>query len=187
MCYTLHWILIKDFRYLQKKELANLKSMHYTATQIIAVVLWKIFYCCYMLVVPIAAGYKPVWVLAAFLLMHAVISLFFVWTLIISHLCEETGFPAADGDGRLPYNFHEHQLAVSLDYHPQSTVANWIFGGFNAHTAHHLFHRLPHTAYPFIAHTIRQTAEEFHYPYHALPIHKAILSHYRHLKRLGRQ
>lgn len=186
MCYTLHWILFKDFLYLGKKQLANLKDLRYSYRQIISVVLWKCVYFLYMIVLPVMAGYSCTSVLVAFALMHMTISLFFVWTLIISHLCEETSFPTAGENGFLPYNFHEHQLAVSLDYHPGSMVANWIFGGFNAHSAHHLFHRLPHTAYPFISRTIRITAAQYSYPYHSLPLHKALLSHYGYLKMLGR-
>ncbi len=184
--YTLQWVFVKDFFYLRKKELANLKGLKYSAGEVCSVIFWKCIYLCYIIIVPVVVGYSALWVLSAFVFMHAFISLFFVWTLIISHLCEETSFPKADEHGLLPYNFQQHQLEVSLDYHPDSIVANWIFGGFNAHTAHHLFHKLPHTVYPFISKTIRTTAAEYNYPYHSLPMHKAIISHYRHLKTMGR-
>jgi hypothetical protein len=82
--------------------------------------------------------------------------LFFVLTLIISHLSLETDFPKADDQGYLPYDYYEHQLAVSLDYHPTSRLANWIFGGFNSHAAHHLFPGLPHTVYTIITPAIKK-------------------------------
>jgi linoleoyl-CoA desaturase len=125
------------------------------------------------------------WIMLAFALMHGLLSIVFVLTLIISHLCEETEFPLADKDGLLPFNYHQHQLAVSLDYHPTSYLANWIFGGFNAHAAHHLFPRLPHTCYPKLTKIIQRLAKAHGYPYNELPIPKAIGSHYRYLKRVG--
>jgi linoleoyl-CoA desaturase len=128
----------------------------------------------------------PWWcIVIGFLMMHGVLSLFFVLTIIISHLCEETEFPLADKTGLLPYNFHQHQLAVSLDYHPRNYLANWIFGGFNAHAAHHLFPRLPHTCYPQLTKLIQRLARTHNYPYNQLSIPKAIGSHYRYLKRVG--
>ncbi|WP_148043540.1 MULTISPECIES: hypothetical protein [unclassified Chryseobacterium] len=73
-----------------------------------------------------------------------------VVTLIISHLSLETDFPKADDNGYLPYDYYEHHLAVSLDYHLTSKLANWIFGGFNSYATHSLFPDLPHTVYTVI-------------------------------------
>ena len=124
-------------------------------------------------------------VITAFLVTHAVISIFFVLTLIISHLCEETEFPLPDETGRLPYDFQRHQLAVSLDYHPTSRLANWVFGGFNSHAAHHLFQHYPHTLYPALSRAIQATCREYDWPYNALPIPQAIASHFRYLKKMS--
>jgi linoleoyl-CoA desaturase len=184
--YTVHWILFKDFLYLCKRQLANLKHIRHRPADVLDVVCWKAFYGWYMIAMPfLLLPYSGRQMALAVLSMHAVISIFFVLTLIISHLCMETAFPQADAQGALPHNYYRHQLAVSLDYHPRSRIANWIFGGFNAHAAHHLFPRLPHTAYPVITKAIQHTAKEYGCPYHELSIPKAIRSHYRYLKVTG--
>jgi linoleoyl-CoA desaturase len=186
LLYTLHWIFIKDFIYLKKKELANLRNQQHSVFNIVSLILWKLFYLFYMVVAPIMfGGFDPVSVLISFLIMHAVVSLFFVLTLIISHLCMETKFPTADQQGMLPYGFHRHQLEVSMDYNPTSVVANWIFGGFNSHSAHHLFSSLPHTLYAEITPLISQTAVKYKYTYNELTFATGILSHYSYLKKMG--
>lgn len=98
----------------------------------------------------------------------------------------ETAFPKVDEEGSLPFNYHEHQLSVSMDYHPKSKLANWVFGGFNSHSAHHLFPHIKHTLYTQITPFIQQKAKQYNLPYHELSILKAIQSHFLFLKKLGR-
>lgn len=185
--YTLHWILVKDFVYLKKKNLANLKNQKHSIWVILELFLWKAIYFGYMILLPLmVTEYKLTDLLLSFVIMHLFISLFFVFTLIISHLCAETEFPVTNKEGYLPYNYYKHQLAVSLDYHPTSRFANWIFGGFNAHAAHHLFPKLPHTCYTVVTKIIKQKAKTFNYPYNELNILKAIKSHFKYLKNLGK-
>ena len=184
-CYTLHWIFIKDFKYLRKKELANLKDLKHPPLQVVLLFLWKAFYLFYMIALPVWLGYSPGAILSAFIVMHLVISLFFVWSLIISHFTVETHFPIQNAEGVLPFNFAQHQLSVSMDYYPTSYLANWIYGGFNSHAAHHLFPHLPHPTYVIVSEIIEETCREFNYPYHQLPILEAIKSHYRFLKQIG--
>lgn len=184
--YTLHWILIKDFIYLNKRELANLKNISYPLWVGVELLLWKVIYITYMIVIPVyITSFSLGQILLAFVLMHVFISLFFVFTLIISHLFDTTEFPVSDESGYLPHSFYRHQLAVSLDYHPTSWWANWLFGGFNSHSAHHLFPTLPHTLYVELTPFIKKTALRFNYPYHELNIFRAVQSHFRYLKRMG--
>jgi linoleoyl-CoA desaturase len=186
LVYTLHWIFIKDFIYLKKKNLANLKNQQYSSAFVLELLVLKIAYL--MLLIGLPAIFTTAslqQVLLAFLVMHFVISIFFVLTLIISHLCLETEFPKVDANGELPYDYYEHQLAVSLDYHPESKLANIIFGGFNSHTAHHLFPGKQHTLYTRITPLIKAKAQKFNLPYKEKTIPQAIISHFRYLKKLG--
>ena len=186
LIYTLHWVFVKDFIYLKKKNLANLKNQTYSLKFILELVFLKMFYLTFLIVMPsvfTVASFQQV--LIVFILMHFVISIFFVLTLIISHLCLETEFPKVDENGELPYDYYEHQLAVSLDYHAENRFANFIFGGFNSHTAHHLFPNLPHTLYTHITPLIKEKAANHNLPYHQKSIFGAIASHFNYLKMLG--
>ncbi len=185
--YTLHWIILKDFMYLAKDRVANMTNLSYTKRFKAEVVLLKLLYLGYTIILPyMMTPYSLMEIIGAFIIMHVVISIFFVLTLIISHLTMETVFPQVDEKGILPFDFHEHQLSVSMDYHPRSRLANWIFGGFNAHSAHHLFPNLKHTVYPLITPFIQAKAQQFRLPYNELSIINAIRSHFRYLRKVGR-
>jgi len=185
--YTLHWILVKDFIYLSKKEVANMKNLSYSWKFRIEVIILKILYFSFTLFIPYCFSDLDFldWA-TAFIIMHCFISIFFVLTLIISHLTTETNFPTPNENGVLPTCYYEHQLLVSLDYHPTNKLANWVFGGFNSHAAHHLFPNIPHTLYTHITPIIKATALKFSIRYNELSILKAIVSHFKYLKELGR-
>lgn len=185
--YTLHWIVIKDFMYLRKKELANLKNLNYSFWFVLETILLKVVYVVSLVVIPAYySEYSFLQVFTAFLLMHGVISICFVFSLAISHLSEKATFATIDSQNELSHNFFEHQLAVSVDFHPSAKWANWVFGGFNAHAAHHLFPSLPHTLYPKITSYIEQVAHEYGYRYNKLSFFKAIRAHMNYLYLLGR-
>jgi linoleoyl-CoA desaturase len=183
--YTLHWFLLKDALYLFKKKVANLKNKKHSRGEHVLFFSWKIVYLFILLVLPVWSGYSFSDILLSFLIMHVINSLAFIHFLIATHLCMETQFPKTDESGCLPYDYYTHQLATSLDYSPTNKIYNWFLGGFNAHAAHHLYPRLPHTIYPEISRLIEQKAKEFNLPYHKLSLYNAIRSHYRYLKLMG--
>ena len=183
--YSLHWFLFKDLFYLFQKKVANLQHKKHSAKEFVLLFFWKIVYIFFLVVIPVVYGYDLDNVLLAFFLMHVCLSLFFIHVLIATHLCMETQFPQTDENGNLPGDYYTHQLATSLDYAPTSKVYNFFLGGFNSHAAHHLYPKLPHTAYPEISALIEKKAKEFKVPYHKLSIVEAIRSHYRFLKVMG--
>jgi len=187
MFYTLHWIFFKDFLYLSKKSLSNMRNIHHPLKEVVRFFFWKAIYFVLFIVLPILAGYNWKMVLLSFIIMHFVISVFFVWTLIISHLTMETAFPVQDENGVLPFNFYRHQLATAMDYRPRSFMMNWFLGGFNAHAAHHLFPKWPHTMNRHVTFIIQRTAAEFKMPYNSKTFVGALISHYRYLRVMGNE
>ena len=183
--YTLHWFLIKDVMYLFKKRIANISNKGYAATEILLFIFWKLAYLFILIGLPLLKGYTWAQVLPAFLIMHVIDSLVFIHLLIATHLCMETQFPKTGEDGFLPYDYYTHQLATSLDYAPHSKIYNFILGGFNAHAAHHLYPKLPHTVYPEISELIANKAKEFNIRYNRLSLLQAIRSHYQYLRMMG--
>ena len=183
--YTLHWFLFKDALYLFKKKVANLQQKEHSGKEHVLFFSWKIAYLFIILVVPVLCGYSFGDVFLCFFIMHVVNSIVFIHFLIATHFCIETQFPEKDEHGFLPYDYYTHQLATSMDYSPESKLINLFLGGFNAHAAHHLYPKLPHTIYPEIARLIEQKAKEFNMPYNKLSLPQAIRSHYRYLKVMG--
>ena len=185
--YLVIWIYAKDFFYLKKKDLANLINQQHPWWYTLELWLVKIVYLLYIVIIPIyLLDFSVSQILFAYLLMLMVDSNIFIHTLISTHFAMETKFPSIDEEGVLPYSYAQHQLETSLDYYPRSSFANFIFGGFNAHAAHHLFPDLPHTLYPKISSIIEPIAKEFGYTYNKLTLLTAIASHFRYLKMMGR-
>jgi linoleoyl-CoA desaturase len=80
-----------------------------------------------------------------------------------------------------------HQISSANDFHPFSTVANFIFGGFNCHVAHHLFPSVPHPYYPDISRIIYRNLAGKNIAIHQTSYLGGIASHIRLLKQVSRE
>jgi linoleoyl-CoA desaturase len=144
--YSLFWIFIKDFVILFGKDKHNEKKDF-----IYHLSFWaqKIFYLTVILILPFLFSNQS-WfmVLAGFLFMHFIQSLFLLFTFFMTHHVEETEYPTTTQDGFINTSWLMNQIKSSNDIHPFSEIANFILGGFNNHIAHHLFPHYHHIYYP---------------------------------------
>jgi linoleoyl-CoA desaturase len=146
----------------------------------------KLAYFALMLVIPLLVLDQPWWaVVLGFAVMQCAASLAFTLPLVSTHVAGEIAFPEADESGFVEGSWATHQLATSMDYSPESRLANWVLGAVNAHAAHHLFPDICHVHYVALSKIIEETAHEYGVPYHAMPFAAALRSHFRHLKRMG--
>lgn len=184
--YTLHWVFIKDLRYLFRKNLANLRNMTHPWWEIAGFFMAKAIYFFYLIIAPIWLFGIP-WetVLAGFVALHFAMSYFFLFTNIMNHHSQEADFPARDAEGYLPGSWATHQMDTCLDFHPTSKVWGFFFGGFNAHCAHHLFPNVCHVHYSAISRMIIETAAEYGVNHKQSTWWKSLFSHFRHLHDLG--
>jgi linoleoyl-CoA desaturase len=186
--YTLYWVVVKDWVYLCKRELANLHDIKHPISMILLFVANKILYFTITLFVPywvLKISFSQI--LFGFVIMHVANGLFFIATLITTHFTDETDFPVRDEAGYIPRSWAGHQLATAMDYHPTNGFVNFLLGGFNAHAAHHLFPHICHIHYTKISEIIQQTAKEFKQPYHQTTFVKAIGAHFKYLKKMGNE
>ncbi len=184
--YSLIWVFLKDWLILKKKRLANLRDIHHPKQEIWRFFLGKIAYLGYMILLPLYCMSLDGWqVLTGFIVMHFAQSYAFIFCLAPSHFVEETLFDKVDAKGKLTHSWAGHQMAASLDYHATKHWANFLFGGFNAHVAHHLFPNVSHVHYPAISAMIQQSAAKLQLPYQHTTLPQAIASHFRFLKRMG--
>ena len=85
-------------------------------------------YLTYILILPIfLLDFTAGEILFAYSIMLMINANIFIHTLISTHFAMETDFPSVNKDGVLPYNYSEHQLMTSLDYYPESKIANFFF------------------------------------------------------------
>ena len=64
-------------------------------------------------------------------------------------------------------------------------MANFIFGGFNLHIAHHVFPEINHTHYPALTQIIKEVLAENNLDwYKSFTFFQGVRSHIKHLKRV---
>lgn len=186
LIYTLHWVFYKDFLILNKKHLANLRNIKHSIGEIFLFYVAKILYLFSFIGLPILlTSYSIGEVLVGFLMMHFFASYTFIFGLIASHFSDFTSFECVDKDGYLERSWAGHQIATSLDYHADKKWANFIFGGFNAHVAHHLFPTISHIHYPKISEFIAELSPDYGINYQNINWFEAVRSHFRFLKKLS--
>lgn len=143
--YSLYWIFIKDSLMLLSKIREHSISVGY----IVSFLIQKAFYLTLLLIVPLVYSGQPTEVvLIGFLMMHVVQSVFLLFTFFMTHHVLETTYPMTDEKGVIQSSWLMNQIGSSNDMHPFSEVANFLFGGFNNHIAHHLFPHIHHIHYP---------------------------------------
>lgn len=189
MTFSLSWIFFQDFILMFRKEHANIKMGRIPAVEIFKLIVVKIVYVGIFLVIPMyLSPLPPFWMFMAFLLMHCLVSLFLAFTFFISHHVKETEYAEADEQkGVIANSWFCHQVISTIDFNPESPVANFIFGGFNTHIAHHLFPDISHIHYPALTEIIKETLEEHQLDwYKSFSFFDGVVSHLSHLRNIPR-
>lgn len=181
--YSLFWIFVKDFRLLYGKgnHLPTRDLVYHFNFWI-----QKVTYSVYLIVLPLFFV-QVSWqvVLFGILAMHLSQSWFVLFTFLITHHVDTTAYPATDKNGKIQSSWLRNQIESSNDFHPFSFYANFLFGGFNNHIAHHLFPHLPHPYYPAISRAIYPIIEANRIRANHNTYWGGIAAHFRHLKNLG--
>ncbi len=182
----LHSIVVGDAIYLFRRRVANIVSDRPSRADIAIFVLTKAIYALVALGLPMAMLERPWWqVTCGWLAVSMLTSLVFVTLLIGTHFVEASTHPSVAADGTIAGSWAHHQLATSLDWHPESWLANALTGGANAHAAHHLFPRLPHVYYVTLTPIIREVARRYAVPYNQNSFARMVVSHFRFLRSLA--
>ncbi|MCL5775428.1 fatty acid desaturase [Limibaculum sp. FT325] len=183
---NIHTTFYQDAVYLFKRDLANMRDIRHPWYAYPLFIASKVGYFAIWLGIPMAVLPYPWWWIAlAWPAISFVMSVAFIALLIGTHFAEETVFPVVDESGVIPLGWAWHALATSLDWNPESRLANAIAGGANAHAAHHLFPNVAHVHYPEITRIIREEAARHSMPYNVTSFAGMLRSHYRFLRRLG--
>jgi len=177
--YSLFWIFIKDPIVLYTGSRKNVK--HHLSFW-----LGKLLYLAYMLVIPIAFSSQPLWIiLTVFISLHVIQSLFLAFTFLITHHVESTTYPQNNEDLVIQMSWVKNQITSSNDFYPFSRTANFIFGGFNNHIAHHLFPQTPHVYYPEISKIIYAVLKKHDLKPSQTTFSGGIISHLQFMRILG--
>ncbi|MBD3636615.1 MAG: acyl-CoA desaturase [Crocinitomicaceae bacterium] len=184
---TLSWITTKDFiNFFRYKKMGLIKDK--TFLEILKMVIWKLVYYAFALVLPIIFLPVSPWIVVlAFISMHFVVGLFTTIIFQLAHVVPETYFPTPNSSGKIENDWCLHQLQTTANFAPKSKIMSWFIGGLNYQIEHHLFPKVSHIHYRNISEIVRKTAQEFNIQYNVQTnLYQAIKGHARLLKSLGR-
>lgn len=186
---TLSWVTSKDFiRLTRYYKMGLVKDKRAYKLGLMKIILWKIVYYSYALVLPLVlSGFTPGIILLAFLAMHFVTGLTISLVFQSAHVVSNASFPLPNEHGSMEDESLAHQLATTCNFSPNSKVLSWLLGGLTNQIEHHLFPHISHVHYKKIAPIVEQTSREFGLPYHENgSFIMAISEHFKMLYQLGR-
>jgi linoleoyl-CoA desaturase len=183
--YLFRWIFYRDFKDALTKSNEGRVGAGIKKAEIVKLVLFKVLFLCYMIVIPTTyAGHSLSVIAAGFVLFTITGSLTIAIVLLSTHVGREVEFPLPDTNGNLPFAWARHQLETTSDFAPENFLLTHLTGGFNHHVVHHLFPNVCHIHYPGLTPILSRTAAEFGLPYkHFRSLAQAVRSHFSLLKQ----
>ncbi len=184
---TLFWVFVKDYKYFFQSTLGPYENKSHPAAEWVTLIVTKLIYYGYMLVVPFVLLSITWWQLAiGFLIVHFTAGVILGIIFQLAHVVEGTDHPTENEEGNIENAWMVHQLETTSDFAHRNKLLCWYIGGLNYQIEHHLFPKVCSVHYPEVSAIVRRVAEKHDVPYHyqeTLGI--AVKSHYQTLKKFG--
>lgn len=185
---SLVWVFKKDFDHIFKPQHMLYKKPDLPKWEFARLVFCKLLYLFIFIGAP--ALFSPLslgTVLLGFVLLHAVQGISLAFTFQLGHLVEGPDVIEIPQSGKLP-SWHVLQLQGTSNFGTLCPLSAWLFGGLNQQVEHHLFPKVSHVHYPALSRIVKRLAIKHGHPYHEhRTFFHALFSHFRLLRRLGRQ
>jgi linoleoyl-CoA desaturase len=183
----LFWIFVFDFvKYFNKKMFTTV-TPDMKWRDHVEFWFFKALYVCAFIVLPVSVVGAGAWAIG-YLVMNVTMGLILAFVFQLAHVVEETQFVAGGTEPRkLENEWAIHQLQSTANFAISNKFVTWYTGSLNYQVEHHLFPSVSHVHYPSISPIVQQLCLQYDVPYHCYPsFTKAVASHFRHMKRLGR-
>ena len=186
---TLFWVFVKDYKYFLKRDLGPYRDKKHPPAEIATLVIGKIAYYGWALVLPLMVLDLAWWQVAiGFVTMHLVAGIILGVVFQLAHVVEETAHPEPDEAGMMEHAWMVHEMETTSNFGRANRLLCWYVGGLNFQIEHHLFPKVCSIHYPAISPIVEAVARRHGIAYHQhATLSEAIASHYRMLKRLGRE
>lgn len=185
---TLFWVFIKDYKYFFKDHLGPYENKHHPASEWITLIITKMLYYGYMLVIPYLVLSVAWWqLLLGFTVIHLTAGVILGVIFQLAHVVEGTDHPTENNQGNIENTWFIHQMETTSNFAHGNKLLCWYIGGLNYQIEHHLFPKICSIHYPAISSIVQRVAAKHDVPYHYHEtLGTAIASHYRTLKKFGR-
>jgi linoleoyl-CoA desaturase len=184
---TIFWVTSKDFVQLNKyRDRGLLKEKDEYGMRLMNIVLWKLVYYAYSLVLPILVmPVSWVFVLIGWVVMHLVAGIVLSLIFQPAHVFPDSEF-LDHVNPKLKNSYTVHQFMTTTNFQLKNRILDWMAGGLNYQIEHHLFPNICHVHYEKISPIVASTAQEYKIPYYnEKSIWKALQRHGAMLKKLG--
>jgi linoleoyl-CoA desaturase len=187
---TFNWAVTTDFiqMYRYTKRKLSYGSFPHPVLNWSVLVVTKTIYLTVWIVIPMLILSISWWkILLGFFIMHYVAGVILSVVFQLAHVVDEAETPLPETDGSMKNTWAIHQLVTTVNFGTRNRIVNWFTGGLNHQVEHHIFPNISHIHYTKISKIVKQTALEFNLPYNEYKTtRKAIISHFKHLKELGK-
>lgn len=132
--------------------------------------------------------FYPWWLVVIFYLSISIcMGLLFSVVFQMAHMVEKVEHPGSVV-GVTEHEFVIHQIQTTANFAPKNRLWTFFLGGLNFQREHHLFPKVSHVHYPALATIVQRVCKENNVRYFEYPsVTVALCSHYRFLKRMGRE
>ncbi len=182
---VIKWNLYDDFRVLMRGRIGEHRYRPMRGSELAIFIIGKVSFFTIAFGVPLlfhSAGAVALFYLLIAFITGIVLSVVFQ----LAHTVEEASFPQPQTPGHMDQAWAVHQVETTVDFARKSSVAYWLLGGLNFQIEHHLFPRMCHTNYPFIAPVVEEACRDFGIRYNVHDsFRQGIMSHFRWLRRMG--
>lgn len=186
---TVLWSTVKDFNQIIRYNKMNLLSSKQSFSAIFTkIVIFKVLYYAYALVLPLMFSPLAWWLtLSFYFVMHFIAGFILGIVFQPAHVMPSSEYPMPNTEGVLEDNWAVHQLRTTTDFSHKNNLFSWYVGGLNYQIEHHLFPGICHVHYPKLAEIVKETAAEFGIQYNMQKnFALALLTHGKMLKQLGK-
>jgi linoleoyl-CoA desaturase len=186
---SFHLLFVQDFKFFTQPDQANLHFGKIPVIEWVKMVGFKFLY--FGLTFGLPFVFSPLdftQVLAAWVLVHMTISVFVAFTFFISHHVTELDYVDSGAHHDLVSDsWIHHQIVTTIDFEPDNRFADFLFGGFNLHVAHHVFPEVSHEHYPALTKIIRTVLAKNNASdwYKSFSFTEGCASHLQHLKNVA--
>lgn len=184
MLITLNWFYRDDFIVYKSKKIGNNRFSITTREQMWFWIGKGIHISLFVILPFLVMGVNWNTVLCL-LTMHASASILIAIIFQLAHVVEGVSFYPESGEGMDSWYIHE--INTTADFATDSAFVNYFAGGLNFQVEHHLFPGISHIHYPAIHKIVVKICRQYEVVHHEFPsFWSAIVSHYRHLKQMGK-
>lgn len=127
-------------------------------------------------------------VLCFYLLVTGVMGVLLSVVFQLAHCVGEADFPSPVDGMRMENSWAIHQVQTTADFARTSRILTFLLGGLNFQIEHHLMPHVCHVHYPALSPIVEGVCNEFGVRFASHPTFwDGVVSHYRWLKRMGRE